>query len=163
MEFRRMNPGSGVFRCRSGEGPFKIRRPTGPKVSRVGLDLSHPDHDYDVRTEGREIWLMDRDRTVGYAQGASTEWHLLFGEQAYGLDQPKAGSNHTALMHGESRVGEIEGHGLPLRRLSTTIRADLTYEQKAFVAMIALLGWREADRSLLGSSDGLSDSSVFTG
>lgn len=147
-----MNPGAGVFRCRSGEGPFKIKRPSGPKVTRDGLRLSHPEHDYDVRVDGREVWLMDGDRTVGYAQGASTEWHLLFGEEAFELDQPKAGSNNTALMRGELRVGEIEGHGLPLRRLSTTIRAELTYEQKAFVAMIALLGWREADRSLLGSS-----------
>jgi hypothetical protein len=152
VEFRRLNPGSGVFRCRSGEGPFKIKRPSGPKLTREGLGLSHPDHDYDVRTDGDEVWLMDGDRSVGYAQGDSTDWHLLLDDQAYGLEQPKAGSNNTALMREGVRVGEIEGHGLPLRRLNTAIRADLTYEQKAFVVMIALLGWRESDRSLLGST-----------
>jgi hypothetical protein len=152
VEFRRLSPGS-PFKCRSGEGDFRIKRPSGPKITREGLELTHPEHDYNVRTQGKEVWLLDGDREVGYAAGDSSEWDLLFGEDPYALEQPKIGNNATALMQGDERVGEIDGKGFPLRKVGLEIRASLSDEQKAFVAMIALLGWRESDRSLFSSVD----------
>jgi hypothetical protein len=150
VEFRRLSPGSS-FKCRSGEGEYRIKRPSGAKITRDGLELSHPEHDYNVRLQGKKIWLLDGDRTVGYAAGDSSEWDLLFDEDPFTLEQPKIGNNATALMQGEDRVGEIDGSGFPLRKVRLTIRTDLGDEQKAFVAMVALLGWRESDRSLFSS------------
>jgi hypothetical protein len=151
LEFRRLNPGSGTFKCVSGEGAFKIKRPTGPKITREGLALNHPDHDYNVRLDGNQLWLLDDDRTVGFAVGDSSEWHLLLDDREYALEQPKIGNNNAALMSNGQRIGEIEGKGFPLRIVTLDIRGGLRDEQTAFVAMVTLLGWRESDRSLFSS------------
>lgn len=153
MEFKRRNPAGRTF---SGGG-FKLTRPTGPKLTRDGLDFSAKDRDYDVRREGEEIWLMDGERLVGYATGNSNDWHLLIDEKPYALDQPKLGNNNSALMSGNERVAEIMGRGFPVRAAEITSILNLTDEQKAFVVLIALLGWRESDRSLFSSLEGASE------
>lgn len=150
MEFKRLNPAGRTF---SGGG-FKITRPSGPKISRDGLDFSAKGGDYDVRLEGDEIWLMDEDRLVGYASGNANDWHLLIDDRPYSVDQPKLGSTHSALMSGTERVAEISGSGFPLRAAELTTTLNLSDEQKAFVVMIVLLGWRESDRSLFSSTEG---------
>lgn len=147
MEFRRRNPAGRTFTG----GGFKITRPTGPKVTRNGLSISHSDHEYDVRCQGDEIWLIDDEREVGYAKGGVGSWQLIFGEQHLELVQPKPGNNNSELMWDVSRVGEIEGSGFPVRSIGVVVRIDLSEEQQAFLAMVALLGWRESDRSLFGS------------
>jgi hypothetical protein len=150
VEFKRLNPAGRTF---SGGG-FKISRPSGPKLTRDGLGLSASGRNYDVRREGEEIWLMDDERLVGYATGNSNDWHVLIDEKSYSVDQPKLGNNNSALMAGTERVAEITGSGFPLRAVQLdTIRA-FTDEQKAFVVMIVLLGWRESDRSLFSSTEG---------
>lgn len=144
MKFSRRGPKSFV----SEDKRFKIVRPSGTKISREALALSAKGHDYNVRTDGDQIWLLDDDREVGWAEGDASAWRLLFESTEFSLDQPKTGSPHTALMAGDERVGEISGRGFPLRSLELTIRAELSDEQTAFVAMIALLGWREGDREM---------------
>ncbi len=147
MEFKRRNPAGRTF---SGGG-FKLSRPTGPKLTRDGLGFSAKDREYDVRREGEEIWLMDGERLVGYATGNSNDWHLLIDEKPYAIEQPKLGNNNSALMSGSERVAEIEGRGFPVRAATIQTILNLTDEQKAFVVLIALLGWRESDRSLFGA------------
>lgn len=146
MKFSRRGARSFV----SDDRQFKIVRPSGARVTRDGLALRASGHDFNVRQDGQQVWLLDGDREVGYADGFAGEWRLLFGTREFGLDQPKSGAPHTALMDGDTRVGEISGQGFPLRSVEMEIRADLTDEQRAFVAMIVLLGWREGDRAMFG-------------
>lgn len=150
MEVKRLNPAGRTF---SGGG-FKIARPSGPKLTRDGLKFSARGRNYDVRREGKEIWLMDDERLVGYATGNADDWHLLIEDKPYAIDQPRPGTNHSALMSGSERVAEISGRGFPLRAAQLTSTLNLTDEQKAFVMMIVLLGWRESDRSLFSSTEG---------
>ncbi len=146
MKFSRKGPKSFV----SEDKQFKIVRPSGTKVNRDSLDFRSKEHDYNVRMDESQVWLLDGDREVGWADGSAGTWRLLFGTREFALDQPKAGSPHTALMDGGERVGEISGKGFPLRSIELTVRADLSDEQRAFVAMIVLLGWREGDREMFG-------------
>jgi hypothetical protein len=147
VEFKRSNPAGRTF---SGGG-FKIIRPSGPTTTRSGLGLKHRDHAFEIRRRDDEIWLIDGEREVGYAAGAADDWRLLFGERAFEIVQPTPGRNNSALMLADKRVGEIDGSGFPLRAVELTIRSNLSEEEQAFVVMIALLGWRESDRSLFSS------------
>lgn len=146
MKFSRRGARSFVSEDRQ----FKIVRPSGARVTRDGLALKARGHDFNVRQDDQQVWLLDGDREVGYADGSAGEWRLLFGAREFGLDQPKSGAPHTALMDGDERVGEISGRGFPLRAMVLEVRADLSPEQEAFVAMIVLLGWRESDREMFG-------------
>lgn len=148
MEFRRRNPAGRTF----AGGPFKIVRPSGRKVSRDGLDFYADGQDYDVRTEGDEIWLMEGERLVGYASGETSDWSLLIDEKPCSINQPKIGNNLSALTVGDDQVGTIEGAGFPVRSATIETSLDLSQEQQAFVVMVALLGWRESDRALLGNA-----------
>lgn len=144
MEFKRLNPAGRTF---AGDA-FKIRRPSGPKLSRAGLALLAKSCDYDVRSAGEEIWLMDGDRLVGYAVGSANEWHLVIDERPFEMNQPELGKNRSHLESNVGRVGGITGSGFPLRVAKLETSFSFTHEQMAFVVMIALLGWRESDRSL---------------
>jgi hypothetical protein len=126
-------------------------------MSRAGLDLRSEGRDYDVRVTGKEIWLMEGDRLVAYATGEASHWHLLIEEHPYAIEQPKLGNNVSWLLDETRAVGEIRGSGFPLRAARFESELDLSAEVQAFVVMIALLGWREGDRSLLDASGGLSD------
>jgi hypothetical protein len=147
VEFKRVNPAGRTF---SGGG-FKLTRPSGPKLTRDGLGFKAKDRDYDVRRDGDQIWLMDGDRLVGYANGNSGDWHLLIDDEPFGVEQEKAGTNVSALKRDDHQVGEIRGSGFPLRAVAIDSETYLDDEKQAFIVMIALLGWRESDRSLFSS------------
>jgi hypothetical protein len=149
VEFKRINPAGRTF---SGGG-FKITRPTGPKLGRDGLGFRAKDRDYDVRRDGDQIWLLDGERLIGYANGNSNDWHLLIDDVPFAIEQPKAGRNVSALTRDARQVGEIRGKGFPVRAVTIDTQTHMDDEAKAFADMIALLGWRESDRSLFGSME----------
>jgi hypothetical protein len=147
MLFRRRNPAGRTF----SSGEFKIARPSGAKNRRDGLDFSAAGRDFDVRLERNEIWLMEDERLVGYADGDASSWRLLIDETPYAIEQPKLGNNYSLVSAEGEDVAEIGGGGFPLRSAEIRTELDLTAEQKAFMVMIALVGWRESDRALLGN------------
>lgn len=128
-------------------------RPSGISTARRGLEIDASGHEYEVRLRGIEIWMLDAEKLVGYASGDSISWHVLLGDDAYSIKQPKSGASFSKLLDQEgTAVGDFRGDGLPLRRVTLEDTVSLTAEQRAFLVMVALLGWREGDRQLLGNS-----------
>jgi hypothetical protein len=150
MEFRRR----GLRKFISQQGDFTIRRATGPAVSRKGLWVSAPDHDYDVLVEGQEIWLLDGEREVAYAKGFQNSWDLILGERTLKVDQPKIGVSHSFIREDNRQIGQFVGSGFPLRALRSEGELGISEEHLTFLAAVVLTGWRESDRGLFyaGSS-----------
>ncbi|MFT4049992.1 MAG: hypothetical protein QM648_09175 [Solirubrobacterales bacterium] len=151
MEFVRK--GLGKFHC----GDFTIVRPSGWKVSRDAIELIRPGHDYNFRADGDQLWLLDDEREVGYAQGSTSRWRLVVADRHFVLAQPKLGVNHSLLNERDSLVSEVGGGGFPLKIVELNRPAGLTEEQQVFVVAVALLAWREADRSMMsrGGNSGI--------
>jgi hypothetical protein len=149
IDFRRRGPLTKTFRNDAG---FRLKRPSGPSVGRDDLDFALTGHEYEIRTEKDQVWLLEGERTVGFAKGAAHWWHVLLDDVEYKIEQPKMGNNHSLLSKGETQIGEFGGIGFPLRALEFRGELDIPEDQQAFVALIVLMGWREADRSLLGAS-----------
>jgi hypothetical protein len=148
MEFRRR----GTRSFASTEGDFSIRRPSGPAVKRKGLRISAPGRDYEILMQGVEVWLLDGDREVAYANGMQNIWKVIFDERALELDQPKLGVPHTYVNEDGHAIGQFAGGGFPLRSFSSEGDLGTTDEQTAFLAAIVLTGWRESDRGMLAAS-----------
>lgn len=145
MEFVRK--GRGKFHG----GGFTIVRPSGRSMSRETLELIHEGHDYNFRFDGNRIWLLDGEREIGFADGAQTRWELSIGERGLTLDQRKHGLNHSAVIEAGGIVSEVGGGGFPLKVVEINQAAGLTHEEQAFVVAVALLGWRESDRAMMGA------------
>lgn len=146
MEFVRK--GRGKFHG----GGFTIVRPSGRSLDRDALDLIREGHDYNFRFDGDQIWLLDGEREVGYAAGRAVRWELNLGERGLTLDQRKYGQNHSAVIEAGEIVSEVGGGGFPLKVVEINRPAGMNDEQQAFVVAIAVLGWRESDRSMMGSA-----------
>lgn len=146
MEFVRK--GRGKFHG----GGFTIVRPSGRSMSREKLDLIREGCDYNFRLEGDQVWLLDGDREVGYATGRAVRWELDLGERGLTLDQRKYGQNHSAVIEAGEIVSEVGGGGFPLKVIEINRAAGMSDEQQAFVVAIAVLGWRESDRSMMSAS-----------
>ncbi|MBJ7353523.1 MAG: hypothetical protein JHC98_01745 [Thermoleophilaceae bacterium] len=150
MEFRRR----GIRTFVSDDGGFSVRRPSGPSVNRNGLWLKAPGHNYEIRMRSRELWLLDGEREVGYADGMQSGWTVLFDERALELVQPKTGVPHTLVHEAGAAIGQFAGTGFPMRSFRGEGELGTTAEQTAFLAMIVLTGWRESDRAMLVATGG---------
>lgn len=148
MEFRRR----GTRSFTSTEGDFSIRRPTGPSVKRKGLRVSAPGRNYEIRLQGSELWLLDGDREVGYAEGMQNAWKVIFDERVLELEQPQLGVPHTLVKEDDAAIGQFAGSGFPLRTFASEGELKTTEEQTAFLAAVVLTGWRESDRGMLAAS-----------
>lgn len=118
-------------------------------MSREKLELTHPEHDYNWRFDGDQLWLLDDERQVGYAKGMTVRWHLAIGERSLLISQGKMGTNQSAIMENDELVSEVGGGGFPLKVVELNRSAGLSDEEQAFVVAVALLGWREADRAMM--------------
>lgn len=147
LEFKRHGP----RRFASREGGWKIDRPSGRSMKRDRLAISSAEHEYELRFSESEIWMLCAEREVGYAKGSADDWVVIFGERVFELTQPKAGTNHTLVLAHDNAAGQIAGDGFPLRSVRAEGIEAFSDEEVVFVVAIALLGWRESDRSLLGS------------
>lgn len=74
---------------------------------------------------------------------------VLLDDESYLIEQPRMGQNRSTLSLDGSIVGEFRGKGFPLRLVHLDDELDLNDEQRAFLVMVALVGWREGDRQLL--------------
>jgi hypothetical protein len=146
MEFVRK--GRGKFH----RGDFTIVRPSGRSLSREPLALIHAGRDYNWRFDDDQLWLLDDEREVGYANGTAAHWDLLVADRALVLDQARIGTNHSTVSEGGELISEVGGGGFPLKVVELNRSAGLTEEEQAFVIAVALLGWREADRAMISSS-----------
>lgn len=149
MQFTRK--GRGKFHS----GEFTIVRPSGRKMSREPLEIIHPGHDYNFRFDGDGVWLLDDEREIGYAEGRGREWTLVFDGRNYALEQEKIGISHSSLWHNRDLAAEVGGGGFPLKVVELNRDGGLTMERQVFVVAVALLGWRESDRELMGAAAGV--------
>lgn len=149
LEFKRHGPRRFVAK----DGHWKIDRPSGRSMHRERLQISSAEHEYELRFSDSEIWLLCAEREVGYAKGAADDWVVIFGERVFELTQPKAGTNHTLVLAHGSASGQIAGEGFPLRSVRAEGIETFSDEEVVFVVAIALLGWRESDRSMLGAAE----------
>lgn len=118
-------------------------------MQRERLRISSDEHHYELRFSEHEIWMLCAEREVGYAKGESDDWVVIFGERVFELTQPKAGTNHTLVLAHGAASGQIAGEGFPLRSVRAEGIEAFSDEEVVFVVAIALLGWRESDRSLI--------------
>lgn len=146
MQFRRK--GRGKFHS----GDFTIVRPSGRSLDRDRLELIRPGHDYNFRSDGDQVWLLDDEREVGYAKGSDLRWQLAVGGHALTVEQMKYGVNHSTIEEDGAIVAEVRGSGFPLKLVETNGDAGLSDEQLVFVVAIALVGWRESDRAMIGTT-----------
>ncbi len=144
MEFRRKGRGRFV------SGNFTIVRPSGRKLSREKLDLSAPGHDYNVRTDGDKVWLLDGEREVGFAEGFGGSFDVLVGARNLVLEQPRPGVNHSVFREGGAITAQSRASGFPLKLVELIGADDLEQEARAFLVALSLLGWRESDRQMIG-------------
>jgi len=154
MEFKRRGPLSKTFVCVSGEGDYRIVRPTGRGVRRDDLSVELEGRDFDIRNEGHEVWMLDDERLVGYAKGQETHWHLLIDDKAFAIEQEKLGSNSSVLKRGEETVGSFEGKGFPLKMVRFDDQVGFDSHTATFLVLVALVGWREGDRLLYRGAGG---------
>lgn len=145
IEFKRRGRSRFVSRATG----YAISRPTGRGLDRERLTIDAPGRDYNLRFAEDAIWLLDGEREVAYASGRGEHWSVLLGERRLDLVQPKPGTNHSLIEENGTAIGQVAGHGFPLRAVQTDGLSDETEEVTVFLVAVALLGWRESDRALL--------------
>ncbi len=149
MDFKRR--GRSKFRS----GDFTIVRPSGRSLDRDRLELLHSGRDYDMRSDGDQIWLLEGEREVGYAVGAGALWNLVLGERPLTVEQVKPGLAHSTVRDDAAIVTEVRGSGFPLKLVETNGDGGLADDELAFVVAVALLGWRESDRAMIAAGSAL--------
>ena len=134
MEFKRRFRTSRVFQCDSGEGDYRFARPSGVNTRRKALDFSCRGRDFEIRTEGEELWLLEGEVTIGYGTGEDHRWHLILDDLEYVLDQSKLGVNHSTLETMDGKlIAQTRGIGFPITRVELVDGAAFSDDEKAFI------------------------------
>ncbi|MGB0872885.1 MAG: hypothetical protein ACPGWS_06785 [Solirubrobacterales bacterium] len=98
---------------------------------------------FELRTQGTEVWLVHDEQPVGYAKGAATRWQVDVAGRSLRLTQPVPGAQVTDLTSGSQTLGQVRSADKLIRTVLVNIVEDIAPTYQAFVAAIAIRGWRE--------------------
>lgn len=115
--------------------------------------LTVDDREFELRTEQFEVWLVDDEESIGYARGSAGRWELALGDRNLMLAQPAIGRMQSTLVEGETLQGEVRSADKLLRKVLVNLTDELTATHQAFVAAIAIRGWRETLAGMSQSAD----------
>lgn len=110
----------------------------------------------ELRTEKQEVWLVDGEESIAYAQGTSTRWELTLEDRGFLLTQPALGKLQSTLMEGETVIGEVRSADKLMKKVLVNVSDEFSSTQKAFVAAIVIRSWRETLAGISHAAGGLS-------
>lgn len=111
--------------------------------------------EFELRTEQHEVWLVDGEESIAYAQGTATRWEFTIDDRAFLLTQPALGKLQSTLTEGETVIGEVRSADKLMKKVLVNLSDEFTPTQKAFVAAIAIRGWRESLAGISHAAGGL--------
>lgn len=113
-------------------------------------EMTVGEESFELRTEGFEVWLMDGEDSRAYAKGAATRWEVDLDGRALLLTQPSFGKSISDLTEGDRTIGQLRAADRLLRKVLVNVADDVSPQHQAFLAAIAIRGWRE---TLAGVND----------
>lgn len=98
---------------------------------------------YELRCEEYDVWLMSDEESLAYARGQAQKWTVLIDDREFELVQPAFGKHSTDVTSAGLQIGQIRSTNNYMSSVLVNLSDDLSLIDQAFIAAIAIRGWRE--------------------